>query len=190
MTKGFRKIFWGTLLVSFLSTGGGISLIFVLIGWGILISGLGEIGENPLFGGFKRLEKIAIVTAAVSLGGVVLYDTLLTRFPPITYYPVLVMTAELILFHGIFAESVHYFNGMDDVETANKYTEKDRNFMVLVGIALVFLSVFYTFNEFVTGFIGISATIISKIYLLSSLHSLSRETHDKEIREEEQSFTV
>ncbi|NCC80130.1 MAG: hypothetical protein EOM07_11080, partial [Clostridia bacterium] len=65
MSQGYRKIFWGTILVSFLSPGGSISLVFVLIGWTILTSGIGALAERSASGSFKRLEKVAIAAAAV-----------------------------------------------------------------------------------------------------------------------------
>ena len=101
MSQGYRKIFWGTILTSFLSPGGSISLIFVLVGWTMLASGIGTLTESSASGSFKRLEKVAIAAAAVSLFGGALYELLLMRFPPIVYYPIVVMTVELILFHGI-----------------------------------------------------------------------------------------
>jgi len=187
MSKGYRKIFWGTILVSFLSPGGSISLVLVLIGWTILKAGLGELEEQAQAGDFKRLGKIAVLAAALSLAGGLLYEMLLMRFPPIVFYPIMVLAVELILFHGMFTESIRYFSERGDGVTAGKYREKDRNFMVLVGIAVLFLSVFYTFNTFVTGLIGISFSLISKIYLLGSIHALKIECDQEETGEEEQS---
>lgn len=186
MSQGYRKIFWGTILVSFLSPGGSISLVFVLIGWTILISGIGALAESSASGSFKRLEKIAVAAAAVSLFAGVLYELLLMRFPPIVYYPIVVMTVELILFHGIFAASYEYFSGIEDGGTARMAEEKDRNYMVLVGIALVVLSVFYTFNHSVTGVLGFFASLISKIYLLGGMHELKKACEEEKSIEEEQ----
>ena len=186
MSQGYRKIFWGTILASFLSPGGSISLVFVLIGWAMLISGIGALAEHSASGSFKRLDKIAFAAAAVSLVGGVLYELLLMSFPPIIYYPIVVMTVELILFHGIFAASYAHFSGIEDAGTARMIQEKDRSYMVLMGTTLVVLSVFYTFNHSVTGILGFFASLISKIYLLGGMHALKKACEEEKSIEEEQ----
>ncbi len=180
MTLGYKKIFWGVFIATFNIKFGIITILPAFVGWIVVLTSLSEFDENDYGGDFSRLRTSAMMLVAASLGGGIwslLANNNAGTFLPLMYYPLFLLALELILFHKILEESVHCFNSMDQQDIVDKYTGKDRIYIILTGISMALLAISYTINHELTGFLGAALAIISRVYLLSVINALSKEEY-------------
>ncbi len=193
MTEGYKKMFWGAILVSFAGLGGLITLLMTLAGWVIIVAGLGNNDKKSLFGDFSKLRLLTIRLAGVSVTGGVLYlldQSEMISFVQLRYYPLIHIIIELIVFHKILEETVINFEWMDRIDVARKYSSRDRSFTLLMGITIAILLLFYISNQPLIRAAGIAAFAASKIYFLWIIYSLCHENHDEILNDGECSFTL
>ncbi|SDL00065.1 hypothetical protein [Natronincola ferrireducens] len=180
MTMGYKKIFWGIFIATFNIIIGRITILPAFVGWIVVLTGLSELEENSTGGDFSGSKISAMVLVAASLGGglvSLLGGSNVESFLPLLFYPLFVIAIEFVVFHKILEVSVHNFNGMDHQETADKYTSKDRTYIILMGITMVLMIIAFTVNHGTTGFIGAVMAMISRIYLMVVMNSLSKEDY-------------
>lgn len=178
MTAGYKRIFWGIVIATFNITIGIITILPAFVGWLIVLQGLSELEENAPEGNFSRPRTSAMILVAASLGGGILSlveGSYVQSFPLLLFYPLFVMTLELVVFHKILEVSVQHFKEMNQQQAYDMYTGKDRTYIILTGIALVLLAISLTFNHQTAGMMAVVMAMVSRIYLLTVISSLSKE---------------
>ncbi|TCT14521.1 hypothetical protein EDC18_1052 [Natranaerovirga pectinivora] len=188
MTVGYKRIFWGIFIATFNITIGILTILPAFVGWIVVLTGISELEEKTSGGDFSRPKISAMILVVASLGGGILSllgSGNVESFLPMLFYPLFVIAIELVVFHKILEGSVHNFNAMDQQEIANKYTGKDRTYIILTGITMVLLSISLTINHQGTGFIGVVMAMISRIYLLTAMNSLSKEDYKTDYEEKD-----
>lgn len=180
MTEGYKRIFWGILIATFNMKIGIITILPAFVGWIVVMVGLSELKENAHKGDFSKPWISAMVLVATSLGGglSLLGGSNTGSFLPLLFYPVFLIAIELIVFHKVLEVSVHNFNTMDRQESVKKYIGKDRIYIILTGISMILLVISLTINHEGAGVIGTVMAMISRIYLLTVINSLSKEDYN------------
>lgn len=178
MKDGYKKIFWGIFIATFSINLGMLQILPAFVGWMVVASGISVLQENSVSGDYDRPKAISYI-----LIGATLIGSLITLFQgaqmnqPIMllFYPLIVMTIELLLIHRLLEATVRNFTAIDDNETAKFYTGKDRTFIILMGITLgmVTLSIFLNLQS--VGFFAAIIAVITRVYILTTINSLSKE---------------
>lgn len=178
MTLGYKKIFLGVFIATFNIKFGIITILPAFVGWIVVLTSFSEFEKTDYGRNFSRLRINAMMLVAASLGGGIwslIANNNAGTFLPLMYYPLFLLALELMLFHKILEESVHCFNAMNQQDIADKYTGKDRIYIILTGISMALLAITYTINHELTGLLGAILVIISRGYLLSVMNALSKE---------------
>ncbi|TCK92574.1 hypothetical protein EDC19_1723 [Natranaerovirga hydrolytica] len=178
MTVGYKRIFWGIFILTFRITIGIVTILPAFIGWIIVLTGLSQLEEKSTVGDFSPLKIGVMVLIVTSIVGGLLELSEVGSFLPMLFYPLAVIAIEFVVFHKIIEASVHNFNEMGCQERVEKYTSKDRTYIILMGITMVLVGIFFTFKHQSTGTIGSLMFLISRIYLLTVINALSKEDDD------------
>lgn len=193
MAEGYKKMFWGAILISFTVAGGLMTLLIALTGWIIIVYGLDDNDKKSLFGDFTKLRLLTIRLAAVSVLGGALYlldDRQIISFAQLCYYPLCHIVIELIIFDKVLDETVLNFDWMDRMDSARKYSLMKRRFVCLMGITIAVLSLYYIFNLTLLSYLALASSAASKLYLLWIIYSLSHEDHEEMLNDGEYSYTI
>jgi hypothetical protein len=180
MAEGYKKIFWGIVIATFNITLGVIKVLPTFIGWIVVLTGLLELEKNNSGEAFSSSKKATKILAAMSFGGMFLSflgNGNVESFLPLMFYPLFVVVIELVVFHKILAASVHHFSELNQHKTASIYISKDRMYLIIMGISLVFLVISLTFNQATMGIVGAILAILSRVYLLTIMSALGKEEH-------------
>ncbi len=183
MSMDYKRIFWGIFFATFRITNGIITILPAFVGWILVLTALSDSKENSSEGSFSGVKIGALLLVLVSFGGGLISFLAGDKFEsllPLLFYPLFVIVIELVVFHKILEASVYNFNAMEHQETADKYVGKDRTYIILMGITIVLLAISLIINHQIIGFIGAAIAIISRIYLMTIMSSLSKENLDKD----------
>ena len=180
MDRGYQKIFWGLLLVTFHLNLGAIQLLPPFIGWLILISGIRELSH--------RFENSSIATDSFHRGGTIakalvvltLLSTIasiaigrdISESPVFMYYPMLIITLEIIVFFHVLEGTHQIFSTLGFEERALEASKKLRTYLVFALTSAILLIFALFFNHSPTMIIGLMTAIIAVIYLLVYLNQL------------------
>ncbi len=184
MAVGYKKIFWGIFIATFNITIGMLPILPAFVGWLVVVTGLSELERSTQSGAFLSPKKGAIALVSVSLGGLLLflvgYDS--GSFLPLLFYPLFLIIIEFVVFHKILEGAVRNFKIMYHLEAVERYTNKDRTYIMLMGITMVLLAISLTFNHEATGSIAAVMAIISRLYLMITVNALKKEDYKIEVR--------
>lgn len=86
------------------------------------------------------------------------------------------MMIELLLIHILLKATVDHFDVMGRKRVSEKYIAKDRAYIILMGITMILYTLTIALNEVITVIIGVITALITTIYLLTVISSLSKET--------------
>ncbi|WP_422484894.1 hypothetical protein [Gudongella sp. DL1XJH-153] len=178
MRDGFKKIFWGILIATFSINLGMLQILPAFVGWMVVASGISVLQEKSVSGDYDRPKIISyIIIGATAVGSLItLFQGAQINQPiMLLFYPVVVMTIELLLFHRLLEAAVQDFKAIDDNQTAKIYTGKDRIFIILMGITLVMVTLSLFLNLQSVGFFAAIIAVITRIYLLAIISSLRKE---------------
>lgn len=182
MAVGYKKIFWGIFIATFNIKIGMLTILPAFVGWLVVVTGLSELERSTQSGAFLSPKKGAIALVSVSFGGLLLllvgHD--IESFLPLLFYPLFLIVIEFVVFHKILEGSVHNFEIMLQQEAAERYINKDRTYIILMGITMVLLSISLTFNHGAAGSIAAVMAIISRLYLLVAINALKQEAYRME----------
>ncbi len=187
MSMDYKRIFWGIFIATFRLTIGIITLLPAFVGWILVLTALSDFKENSSEGDSAGIKTGAILLVLASLGGDVISFLAGGNFKTLhimLFYPLFVIVIELVVFHKILEVSVCNFNEMDHQEIVDKYIGKDRTYIILMGISIVLLAISLTTNHQIIGVIGAVITIISRIYLMTVINSLSKENLNRDDKED------
>lgn len=177
MSIAYKRMFWGIIIATFRITVGKITILPSFIAWILVLTGISLLGEYFPKGVLYKLRISAVILIVASFGELI-FPFLSVSFESVfltSLHVLLVIAIEFVVIHNILRISISNFLEMGDLETFNKYIDKDRTYMILMGIAMVFLALSFTFNHNIIGFIGIAMFFITRIYVLTVIWSLSKE---------------
>lgn len=183
MEKGYNKLFWGLFITTFNITIGMITILPAFIGWIIIFSGLSELQEESFSSDLSKPKIIVTFLILTSLlGGLLPFvgGIYIDRVLNFRFYPIMILVLEFILFHKILEESVQNFYALKRQDLGVNYTQKDRSYMVFMGTAMVLMIISLTTNFYGFYLLGLGMVILTTIYLLTVLYSLSKEDYDIE----------
>lgn len=177
MREGYNKIFWGIFIATFNITLGPIKILPAFVGWMIVLGGVNILSQEYKSDSFeaakKYLKSLIILTligeALVLLGGTSINNSLV-----FLYYPILVVTIELLMTYKILEGSIAYLrqNNLDNV--AIEYEVNLRTYTVFYIIATILFAIAITFNiEYLLMILAISI-IILRISLMMMVSRLKK----------------
>ncbi len=186
MAEGYRRIFWGILVATFNISVGPLRILPAFVGWLMVMSGLSRFEESLEEQEYAVIRKKSLVLVLLSLGGAILslagYGEL-GHQPILLFLPLIVMIAELVVFHGILDLSVEVLKRDQYLEQAEVLIVKDRTYLVLIGLSLVFLVISLTFGHRAASIIAAILGIGSRIYLLVTMSYLRKVSEGQETLE-------
>jgi hypothetical protein len=178
MLRDYKKIFWGIFIATFNVTIGEIRILPAFVGWIIVAIAISNLEARSNQGYFEKSRLTGIALVIVTLVGSLFSFFGGTQFEgwlPLVFYPVLVSVIELVVFHGVLEATIHHLDALNHKEIAEKYAEKDRIYIILMGITMSVVTLSLVMNHEMMGAIGVIAFIISRIYLLVVMNALSKE---------------
>lgn len=181
MAEGYRRIFWGILVATFNISIGPLKILPAFVGWLMVMSGLSRFEESFEEQDYALIRRKTLVLVLLSLGGAILTFTgygELGHQPLLLFMPLVVMIAELVVFHGILALSAERLMRDHRQKQAEEMIGKDRTYLVLMGLSLVLLVGALTFGHRGVSFFAAILGIASRIYLLVTMSYL-RKIHEK-----------
>jgi len=181
MREGYNKIFWGIFIATFNITLGAIKILPAFVGWMIVLGGINILNQECNLEPFKSGAKYSIYLITLSLiggaisifGGTIIDDSLL-----FLYYPILIVTIELLMTYKILEGSIAYLrqNNLDKV--ALEYEVNLRTYTIFYIIATIVFATAITFNiEYLLIILAISIIIlrISLMMMVSRLKKMDYE---------------
>lgn len=179
MRGGYKKIFWGILIATFSLNLGFITILPTFIGWTIVATGISILDKCAQKGDFSKAYSLATILVVLHfIGGFIslLGEVQIGNAVPFIFYPLISMMIELLLIHSLLKATVDHFDVMERKRVAEKYIAKDRAYILLMGITMILYTLTIALNEVITVIIGVITALITTIYLLTVISSLSKET--------------
>lgn len=177
----YKKIFWGLIIATFHLNISRLSILPAFVGWIIVFGGI-KIIEKDLDGSLVKKVKIAsliliiltLILEIVNISGC----TVLDYYYVFVFMPVIISFIELLVMHTVLELTINCFVKLNQIHMVDKYTKKDRIYIILKGIELALLLIISLNSEEYIVYIGIALTIGLRIYLLTIINSLSKENYD------------
>ncbi|SEN49876.1 hypothetical protein SAMN04488134_101225 [Amphibacillus marinus] len=171
--QSYRRIFWSFIFATFNLHIGALTIIPPFIGWIVVYSGLLTLGIKAREQALAR-QRITCVCLIVlsALNGFLMLINASGLFRMLL--PILVMVGELVFFHFLFSAIVEHFKTIEYFELATIYAKKDRTYLVLKGLATLFMTVSLSLNHQLLGLGGAILTLIALIHVLTALYWLNK----------------
>lgn len=183
MQDGYRKVFWGLFITTFNIKLGIITILPAFVGWILVSSGLSELNNQTKEGDFSRPYTLAMILIIITLFNsliTVLGGSQIRNSISISYYPLLIMAIELVVFHSMLAAAIHNFQALGLVDFVEKYIRKDRTYIILMGLSMTMLILALTMLDDVTVFLAVALAVITRVYLLYVISSIREEDYEHE----------
>ena len=183
MKDGYKKVFWGLFITTFNIKLGIITILPAFLGWIIASNGFSELNKKTLAGDFSRAYTLSMILIIVTLFSSlisVLGGSQIGTSISISYYPLLIMAIELVVFHSMLAAAIHNFQALGLVDFVEKYIRKDRTYIILMGLSMTMLILALTMLDDVTVFLAVALAVITRVYLLYVISSIREEDYEHE----------
>ncbi len=186
MSAAYKKLFWGVFFANIHLHIGAITLLPAFVGFLIAYSGLSDLDMKTETaaksfdlpqGTLLALVILTAIYSAFNLFTGSQYETL----PLVSFIPTVFSVMELVAFHKILEVSVTEFQARDFTYGVEKYSRRDRVYILLKGTSILFLTVQFIFNSPVILVAGTLIEVAAIIYLLVIFHSLKKDTEEMEI---------
>ncbi len=182
MDRGYQKIFWGLIFVTFHLNLGPLRLLPPFVGWLILISGLHELtsrfqNSSISIESFQRaisFGKVLVALTLVDTIGTLVAGGALMESLVFLYYPIIVIMLEIIIFFYILEGTYKVFSELSFEERKVETQKKLRTYMVMGISSAVILIFTLFFNHTGTMVIGVLLGIVAVIYLLVYFSQLKK----------------
>lgn len=182
MERGYQKIFWGLIFVTFHLEFGFLKMLPPFIGWMILISGVHEIDskfQNSSISTESFLRaltygRILVVLTLIDAMGTLVTGGTMMEHPVFLYYPIIVIMFEAITFFFILEGTHKVFSELSFEEKKEETKTKLRTYLVMVLLSTGILTFTLFFNHTVSMVIGVLLGIIAVIYLLVFFSQLKK----------------
>lgn len=149
MYEGLNKIFWGIFIATFNIRLGPIQILPSFIGFMILSSGINTIYIEHHTVEFKKaLDFSRIVIVLALFGGLIDFFTQRTHQYNLILqiWPIILMTAELLMFYNFFMGIIKHFNSIGNLEVSERIIGSSRLYMIIFIINISALSFIMLFN--------------------------------------------
>lgn len=177
MAEGYKRMFWGIIIVNISITIGILPIFPTFVGWLVVLSGFEKFAAS-----YRKKDLSSIKYCLIALAFLTFTEDAFTMFSanntvifPLIFYPIILKIIELIAFHKIMEGTIQHFYEMNREEKANVYTGKDKTYLLLYGIALVLLTVAIMFNHPTLLVVGTMTNLVVFVYLLVAFYSLRHE---------------
>lgn len=181
MKEGYNKIFWGIFIATFNIKLGPITILPGFVGWMIVLGGVNILSQEYNLDSFEAAKKYLKILVGLTLIGEVLtlfVGESLNNSLLFLYYPILVVTIELLMTYKILEGSIAYLrqNNLDNI--ALEYEINLRTYTIFYIIATIVFAIAITFNiEYLLIILAISIIIlrISLMMMVSRLKKMDYE---------------
>ncbi|WP_080147258.1 hypothetical protein [Marinilactibacillus piezotolerans] len=186
MSAAYKKLFWGVFFANIQLHFGAITILPGFVGFLIAYSGLSDLDmetetASKSFdlpqGTLLALVILTAIYSAFNLFTGSQYETL----PLVAFIPTLFSVMELVAFHKILEVSVTEFQARDFIYGVEKYSRRDRIYILLKGLSALLLTLNLVFSSPVILVAGTLLEVAAIIYLLVIFHSLKKDTEEMEI---------
>lgn len=185
MTLGFKKLFWGFLIVNISLSAGLIPVLPAFVGWIIILYGLTDLQEYIPKQDLRFVFRSTVALLVLSFSG------LIQLFGPdlmgislvLQFLPVIVLLIELSAFHKLLEAVVRQFDRKNRQEKRGNIITKDKWYLLLMGGAAVTLALSVSLVYVPIFVASIVLSLTGKIYLLFLLYALSKEDLELEMAE-------
>lgn len=185
MTPGFKKLFWGFLIVNISLSAGLIPVLPAFVGWLIILDALADLEEQIPRQDLRFVFKSVMVLLVFSFGELFqLFGSDVTGISLLLQFlPIIVLLIELSAFHKLLEAVVRQYDRKNRIEKRDKAVAKDKWYLLLIGGAAASLTVSITSNNMPAFIIGLVMSFVARVYLLFLLYALSKEDLELEIAE-------
>lgn len=178
MEDGYKKIFWGLFIATFNIKLGYLTILPGFIGWIIIFWGFSQLNKEAKEVNFSKAHSLSILLMLVTL-----FESLAPFFgglefnlPLITfYYPILIMCLELAIFHSMLVETIDNFQELKLVELVERYSVKDKLYIILMGLSVIILILGLTMVNETVVFLAVALAVITRIYLMTTISNIRKE---------------
>ncbi|MCC5890320.1 MAG: hypothetical protein JJU01_07085 [Alkalibacterium sp.] len=177
MTRGFKKLFWGFLIVNVSLTAGLIPILPSFVGWLIVLDALADLEEQIPRQDLQFVVRSVIVLLVFSFGELFqLFGrdwTLVSHL--FQFLSIFVLLLELSAFHKLLEAVARQYDRMNRGAKRDEMVTKDKWYLLLMGTSAATLTVSMTFNYLPVFVIGVGLSLAARVYLLTILYALSKE---------------
>jgi hypothetical protein len=177
MDKGYHKIFWGLILLSFHINLGPIQIVPGFVSWIIILTGIEILQQGFESQGFnegsryaKILLFISIVGGLISLfGGNALNNSIIY-----SYLSIVVMILELLFAYKIMEGSIEALRANEMEDKALDLEDSQKLYTKLFTAATIGLTIAITFKMGFLMTIAAIFALIVRIFLMSIMNNLKK----------------
>lgn len=178
MDKGYHKIYWGLIFLSFHINLGPIKVLPPFISWLIILLGVDILRKTYDYSPFKdsvRYIKVLILVTAVGDLISMLQISPIYNSIMFSYLPILVMILELIFASKVLEGSIEALRAEDKEGKALLLEYNQGYFIRLYTIVILGLILALTLRHKVLLTIGAIFALIISIFLMSIINRLKKE---------------
>lgn len=185
MTPGFKKLFWGFLIVNISLSVGLIPVLPAFVGWLVILDALADLEEHIPRQDLRFVFISVIVLLILSFGELFqLFGSDLTVISQLLQFlPIIVLLIELSAFHKLLEAVVRQYDRKNRIEKRDKIVAKDKWYLLLMGGAAASLAFSIIVNTIPVFIIGVVLSLAARVYLLVIIYALSKEDLELEITE-------
>lgn len=185
MTPGFKKLFWGFLIVNISLSAGLIPVLPAFVGWLIILDALADLEEQIPRQDLRFVFKSVMVLLVFSFGELFqLFGSDVTGISLLLQFlPIIVLLIELSAFHKLLEAVVRQYDRKNRIEKRDKAVAKDKWYLLLMGIAAATLALSVSLVYVPVFLASIVLSLTGRIYLLYLLYALSKEDLELEVAE-------
>lgn len=185
MTPGFKKLFWGFLIVNISLSAGLIPVLPAFVGWLIILDALADLEEQIPRQDLRFVFKSVMVLLVFSFGELFqLFGSDVTGISLLLQFlPIIVLLIELSAFHKLLEAVVRQYDRKNRIEKRDKAVAKDKWYLLLMGTAAATLALSVSLVYVPVFVASIVLSLTGKIYLLYLLYALSKEDLELEMAE-------
>jgi len=186
MDKGYHKIFWGLIILSFHINLGPVKILPAFVGWLMILGGINILLQEHSTQSFEYAAKYSKVLVGLSIiGGILslLVGAALDRSLLYIYFPIVIMILELLMASKILEGSIESLRFAGNEEMAAELENSQRNYIILFSISTIAITLALTFKNGTFTFISAIFALFIRFYLMGLISSLKK-TYIKNIEED------
>ena len=175
MKDGYSKIFWGFIILTFGINIGQVRMLPLFVGWIVVRSGIRILMEHHNTVATSAAYNLATILAAANIAAAVLsFFNMGKAQVLLQYYPIILMTLELVFLFKIFEGTVEYSKSKEDLASISYLEFKLDACITFFGIAIIAYIIGLTFYSGWILLIGLGGKFLINIYFLNVFRELSK----------------
>ena len=175
MREGYRKIFWGIIILTFSINIGRLRILPVFVGWLVIGSGIKMLLEYHNTEAFTKAYNLSNILAVITIFWS-LFDFFQADGLPMffQYLTVLTTILQLILFLKVFEGTIEFLKSKEDLIKSSHIETNLDTYMKSTIAGMVMYIIGITFYIQWILFIATIVMILINIYLLTIFSRLSK----------------